>query len=364
MNKLILGSEEVPQICEKCLGTSNTNENIRMNEVPNGAACKICTLPYTLYHFKKSHRSADIIKTLICKKCAIQRNVCQCCMLDMKLHISIQLRDKLMSIVSGKETITEEAKNIMMKKFVAMKGGSLGSADLTRNVDSIEDILLNLREKLEGKPLNDENEPISALQNKELGDNPHLKSVDIQPYWDKFPLQETFPNATQIPKGNDSFKSFFIYNIDSSVPEWKISDKITELLGSDSWKTKESIPIIINHKAMCGAFRIGNNELSEKFLQTINNSDNMIRINRSNGLRRGILKVDHFQLFIIPWKQGFSVESFGRTPNESKKIAFALREIIVEEMGGFKDKNDRCKAKEKSKKITKKSKKRVKSIKI
>lgn len=62
-------------------------------------------------------------------------------------------------------------------------------------------------------------------------------------------------------------------------------------------------------------------------------------------------------------KQGFSVESFGRTPNESKKIAFALREIIVEEMGGFKDKNDRCKAKEKPKKITK-NQKRVKVLKF
>lgn len=100
-------NEPPPNICEQCLGDE---ANIRMTKIPQGSECKICTLPFTLYHFKTSKRSNNIIKTLICVRCATQRNICQCCMLDSRWHIPIQLRDHLISLVNEENVMTEEAK--------------------------------------------------------------------------------------------------------------------------------------------------------------------------------------------------------------------------------------------------------------
>lgn len=368
MNSYLLNeSQQNPQICEKCLGSGD--DEVRMNQIPNGATCKICTLPYTLYHFKQDHRSADIIKTMICTNCAKQRNVCQCCMLDMTWHIPIQLRDQLISMVSGSKTVTEEAKNVMMKRFLAMKEGSIGGAQVTSDQGQVDEILNRLKEILENNKGLATGESLKANENKfnivEVKNSETLNKVDVKGIWEKFPINETFPG--EVIEDSEVPKSYFIYNIDPSIPEWKITDTITNLLGADDWKKNNSLPIVVNHKARCGGIRILSPEKSRKLINKLNTESGCILTTKNGHLRRGVLKIENFSIFIIPWKKGFGVNSFGEDTNGMLKIASLLKDTIVKDLGVDRSliRNDKNISKSKKDgKVKKKTKKRVSNLKI
>ncbi|KAL3230007.1 hypothetical protein RNJ44_01370 [Nakaseomyces bracarensis] len=367
MNSYILNeSQQNPQICDRCLGSGD--DEVRMNQVPNGATCKICTLPYTLYHFKQKHRSADIIKTLICTNCAKQRNVCQCCMLDMTWHIPIQLRDQIISMVNGSKTVTEEAKNIMMKRFLAMKDGNIGGAQITSDGDQVNEIMNKLRNILENnKDMVSngtvESSSVNIVDTRSIGSK-GINRADISNIWNKFPLDESFPSESEISDDADIPRSFFIYNVDSSIPEWKIADAITNLLSSDDWKKNNSVPIVVNHKARCGGIRVLNPEKSKKLIRALNSEDGGTLVVNKGTIRRGVLKVENFSIFIIPWKKGFGVNSFGEDNNSMVKIASLLKERIIKDLGADASEKERKANKVKNGKVKKKSKKRVTNLKI
>lgn len=320
-------NESPPNICEQCLGDE---ANIRMTKIPQGSECKICTLPFTLYHFKTSKRSNNIIKTLICVRCATQRNICQCCMLDSRWHIPIQLRDHLISLVNGENVMTEEAKNDMMKRFLSLKNVKLGGAQITSDpseadniVDKLKNILLRATSDGPSTPLI---KNTTALYKNEKGANEvknleKYASVDISHILKKLPLHESFLK-------NPSTKSFFLYNIDASIPEWKITDTVSQLLGIKKWKDGNSLSLIVNHKAKCGGLRFQSSELGERFVSKI--SETLVT---PKGLKRGVLLIDRFRIFIIPWSSGFSAASFGTNTAENIKLSLSLNKLIQLELG-------------------------------
>ncbi|QLQ80439.1 hypothetical protein HG537_0D04390 [Torulaspora globosa] len=337
-----MGEEETPVICDLCLGDS---DNVRLTKVSNGAHCKICTLPYTLYHFKPNRRDSNLTKTLICTRCSKQRNICQCCMLDMVWHIPLQLRDRMLAMIQKDSTnITEEAKNDMMKRFLALKDVKLGGARITSDPREIDTVMIKLQEILH-------QHPITAAPQARITDSSaqleNFKHVDITRLLRKLPLNQSFDDTT-------ACKSFFIYNIDPSIPEWKISSAIAETVSTDEWQDRTTTSLVINHKAHCGGFRFKNEDLGLKFIRNLQASNSTLKTTKN--LQRGILKINHFRVFVIPWTSGFSTGSFGSTTGENIKLSLSLNKMITMETKTSPDhvpKGVEVTAKSKDNKVTK-----------
>lgn len=309
--------EQPPIICDVCLGDS---DDIRMTKTKHGAQCKICTLPFTIYHFKPHKRDANLTRTLICTRCSKQRNTCQCCMLDMTWHIPVQLRDQLISMLTkDSSNNTEEAKNDMMKRFLALKDVKLGGARITSDPEELNNLMTKLQDILHNK----ESPPAALTAPSEITNtkNDKFKSVDISHLLRKIPLNESFCKES-------ATKSFFLYNIDPSIPEWKVSSAIAQVINTKEWQDPTSTSLIINHKAKCGGIRFKNENLSSKFVDEVLGTKSNSFIKTAKGLQRGILKIDHFQVFLVPWKSGFSAGSFGNNTNENIKLSLSLDKLI------------------------------------
>lgn len=88
--------EEVdfPLLCETCLGD---NPYVRMTKESHGSQCKICERPYTVFRWKAG-RDGRHKRTVLCQTCCKLKNVCQCCILDLKFGLPTQVRDTVLGL--------------------------------------------------------------------------------------------------------------------------------------------------------------------------------------------------------------------------------------------------------------------------
>ncbi|KAK5780456.1 Pre-mRNA-splicing factor ECM2 PWA37_002568 [Arxiozyma heterogenica] len=319
-----------PIICDECLGPE---EDIRMIKVPDGAECRLCNLAFDLFHFKRDKRSNTIIKTIICSTCAKQRNVCQCCMLDMLWHISIEERDQLLSLIKGYNITTKEATNEMMKRFLALKKGNkkIGSAAMMTNDKTQLDILMQeMKESLQREMSKlTTNKSKASLQQLSKIDLNKFANVNIQHLLERLPLNES------LEESKIQTTRFFIYNIYPSLAEWKIADRISQLLNNSKWKDDHPLSMIINHKATCGSINFKSLELAQKFVNVlVSNGDIISGTDKSgNIVQRGILKVDYFNLYVVPWvKDNFTQNTFGNNTKEYIKLSIILRNTVTSDL--------------------------------
>lgn len=298
-----------PAICKSCLG-----EQERLTRAVNGAECKICTLPFTVYHFKAHHR---INRTVICYNCSKQRNVCQCCLLDLQWQIPVELRDRVLSLIQGSEVATHEAQNEMMKRFIALKDGDsfkMGGASITSSASATADALKQIRDTVEtveksGKAAD------AAGPGRDVPLPKNLADLDITHLLKKLPLKGSLSDGT----------SFFLYNIDPSVPEWAIVDSVTELVGTASWKDPVSASTIINHTARCGGIRFKTLELAQKFI------DQVPTFKTEAGSIKGKLLVQNSRIHVVSWSQ-FNRAALGTKNAECLKLAASLDKLVQKDL--------------------------------
>lgn len=88
--------EEVdfPLLCETCLGD---NPYVRMTKESHGSQCKICERPYTVFRWKAG-RDGRFKRTVLCQTCCKLKNVCQCCILDLRYGLPTQVRDTVLGL--------------------------------------------------------------------------------------------------------------------------------------------------------------------------------------------------------------------------------------------------------------------------
>ena len=351
---------QTPIICATCLGNDDSTLNIK--QVPDGIQCKICTLTCTLYYFKLH---SNLKKSIICKKCAQQRNACQICMLDLTWHIALGMRDKLVSLLSqNNDIVTPEMTNVMMKRFLSLKKGKLGGAKFTGDEKLLSDMMQNMDstiEKLE-KDIAKDQEKVTTLKHTDISNNSDIKKILT-----RLPLTQSLENT-------DGIRSFFLYGIDSSIPEWKIKDAIGKIVNQKQWCDDEtSNGMIVNHKAMAAGIRFINTTLAEKFVKSLIESNNVRDVpdKGGNNIKKGLLKVDQFKIYVLPWKQGFSTGSFGSNKDESMKLARFLQKLMISDTSTESDvattKNKRQKNNDKritKQKRTKHKSKRVSSLQL
>jgi pre-mRNA-splicing factor RBM22/SLT11 len=89
-------STDFPSICERCLPDKNY---VQMQKDEYGAACKICSRPFTVFLFKPD-RTARQKRTGICLTCARLKNCCQVCLLDLTYGLSIPVRDAALKLIA------------------------------------------------------------------------------------------------------------------------------------------------------------------------------------------------------------------------------------------------------------------------
>ncbi|KAL0228124.1 hypothetical protein RCL1_004267 [Eukaryota sp. TZLM3-RCL] len=118
-----------PLLCSSCLGPSKYIQMVRRQ---GHSSCRTCQLPYTSFRWKPGV-TARYKHTVVCATCARSQNVCECCLLDLDLGISVAKRDSLVgqqvlpSSNKGREyaaTLTEHKEK---EVGLALTSGNLSS---------------------------------------------------------------------------------------------------------------------------------------------------------------------------------------------------------------------------------------------
>lgn len=87
---------DMPSVCERCLPD---NRYMQMLKEDYGAACSICTRPFTVFKWK-TDRTSRQKKTGICLTCARMKNCCQHCMHDLSYGLALPVRDAALKMVA------------------------------------------------------------------------------------------------------------------------------------------------------------------------------------------------------------------------------------------------------------------------
>lgn len=254
-------------ICETCLGS---NKNIKMMKQPNGEECKLCTRPFTIYRWHSdASSSTKTRKTIICTTCARVKNCCQSCMLDINYGISIDIRDTALKmagldnlILRGSETTkNREVKAIMADKY----DEKFKTADSKNENESKQQVARELLLKLSTRLKDQKQRKITDKYNG------NTKSIEVL----KFSRTLPFNTLITIPSSQPELTSFFVFGIDSNLPQYSITNYAKEHGGP-------VLAITIVHRAKCGFITFIDRKSAEKFANHI--IDNKLNPNDNPGL--------------------------------------------------------------------------------
>ncbi|SCU97500.1 LADA_0H06612g1_1 [Lachancea dasiensis] len=298
-------------ICSKCLA-----DQTRLTRNADGAECKICTLPFTVYHFKADSKTK---RTVICHNCSKQRNVCQCCLLDLQWQIPIELRDRVLSALQDSQVTTAEAQNEMMKRFIALKNGDshkLGGASVTSDANNTAQVLARMQERVADlqdslsttEKATNVKAAVSAPSGREGADISHLTK--------KLPLKSSLLEPSQ---------SFFLYNIDPSMAEWAIVDAVSGIAGTPSWQDPMSTSVVINHLARCGGIRFKSSELAQRF------QNGLDTFQTASKVTKGKLPVSNSKIHVVAWPQ-FHRAALGNKNTECLQLAKVLDTLVQRDL--------------------------------
>lgn len=110
---------DFPILCDDCLGESS---HLRILKKPLGAECKLCSRPYTTFHWKPKGNKARIRRTEVCSTCSKINNSCQACVQDLELNLPIDIRNKLMGENKVELLVSEGNRDIFTSLYEANSG--------------------------------------------------------------------------------------------------------------------------------------------------------------------------------------------------------------------------------------------------
>lgn len=214
-----------PAICASCLGP---NEHVSLRRVVDGAQCKLCTRPFTLFKWnatKFSKQRPDFKRTVICLTCARARNCCQCCMRDLLMGVSEQIKDRLVKEAGLGDIITTR-----------------GDVDVVQNAKTVVGWLYNAN-ALQDKFSKEEAKQLTAEEREKLIDRLEQFVNTFQGYrhakrgFKPLPKEQLvklvadFPlngNLSECPS-DDKLKTFFLFGVNENTPIYSIRQYFEDL---------------------------------------------------------------------------------------------------------------------------------------
>ncbi|AMD22370.1 HGR031Wp [Eremothecium sinecaudum] len=302
-------SQTSPTICDQCFSPDGNGSKVRMTRVPQGAACKLCSLPFTLYHFKIGSNSRPT-KALICSKCATERNICQCCMLDLSWKLPINLRDQILSILQGTdETTSTEVSHKLASRFLALNTG-IDEVVLTGDEVRLKALMVKVRDALNSdasKALPGGSEEDKAAQSVQ-------KNMVVSSLFLTTGLE------------GDNTRSFFLYGIEPNLPEWEIVDVISKLVRTKEWQDRSTVAVVVRHEARCAGIRFKSEELAKLFVLNIDKIYVQL-VDTGKPLRKGVLHIRNFNIHVVDWPS-FNVAVLGSQRKQWLEISELAKSAI------------------------------------
>lgn len=227
-----LADDTTPAVCDNCLGS---NPYLEMKRLQNGAECKICSSPFTVFKWNadksKLKGTANMKKTVICLTCARARNCCQSCLLDLTFGIDVETRDRLLKIakldslddIKSSTDIVSNAKNTTSRLYNSRQlEKKFENEEVTHLIDN-EETKAQMQEKLEKLIQQKEKEMEKEMEKDKI--ETHLSKDDFVALVKKLP----FNGNLSLPPKNSNVKSFFLYGVPSSLTVAEIKEFFTKL---------------------------------------------------------------------------------------------------------------------------------------
>ncbi|RLV91482.1 Pre-mRNA-splicing factor SLT11 [Spathaspora sp. JA1] len=293
-----MSEEESFSICTSCLGN---DKHVRMIKQDNGAECKQCTRPFTVYRWGNRSASNKLNKTLICLTCARAKNCCQSCMLDINYGIPTELRDTALKLAGLepmsllKSSTNREVKAIMADKL--QESFSKQDKDGS-NENKARELLMKLAEKLNAKEKPREIEGPT--------DSKVVDSANVSKLSKKLP----FGNSLESEK-HPEITSFFIFGFPKDLPQYLVTKYCGEY-----GKVKG---IVFNHDSRCGFISFEKRESAEAFARSID--DNGLNKNKKTA---GLLVLEGNPMRVCWGKQ----KPLAKTSQENKQISLVVAKVM------------------------------------
>lgn len=211
---------EIPAVCDRCLGP---NPYIEMIRDYNGAECRLCTRPFTVFEWSPQ-KGEKRKRTIICLTCARSKNCCQVCILDLTYGLDLQLRDSVLKMAG--EDLDEDGHdttpaNALTKAYRADQLDVMYSKGLIQNDADVDE---NRSEKARALLLKvaasqqQQQQKVHSKETKAKEQQP-LSKAELQKLISKLPF-----NGSLKPKTTEKdIKSFFIFGITEELPDYLIS---------------------------------------------------------------------------------------------------------------------------------------------
>lgn len=266
--------DTTPAVCEKCLGD---NPYVEMTRERNGARCKTCTRPFTVFSWTPK-RSGRPKKTVICLTCARARNCCQSCMLDLSLGIDLQTRDPLLKMAGGAGTdvlpdaIVHDARNVVSRIYNANQldrkfkredeSGSIMSSGERAKL-----LLAKISELTDGKKREEQNKTEKKTRKTQKQDKrgAKLNKKELLHLCKGLP----FKSGLQEPPKNGDIRSFFLFGVNDHVANYDIEEYFDALNKQGDSRKKIVESVFLNTRARFGYVRFSSREVANKMANEV-----------------------------------------------------------------------------------------------
>lgn len=289
---------EVPLLCSKCL----IGDNVRMIKQTDGETCKICTRPFNVFRWQVNDGSKRSKKTLICKTCAVLKNCCQSCMLDVNFLIPIDMRDTALKMAGLDHLVTElsNSRNSEVKAIIADKLQAKGET-IQDNEKAVE-ILNQIAAGINLNPP----DPVAKPVPKQLKSKDNTISSSLTKIIKKLPFNGTL----NIP--DNSITSFFIFGFPEDTPQYVITEYFEQF--------GKILSITILHRAQCGFIGLNSRKAAEALASST--MTNGLNINKSTA---GLVLLNKTIPVRLVWSE---IKQLGISSSEHRNIALVVNKIM------------------------------------
>lgn len=289
---------DLPTLCLSCLGDK---AHVKMVRQPSGEQCKLCTRPFTVFRWNVRNEDKKLKKTIICGTCALARNCCQSCMLDIDYGIPLEIRDAALKMagVENDYAIELSSRNNEVRAIMADK---LEAKNALREKASAEAKRAKARTILEALLAK-----LASKKSLPREKSAEVSSKEVSKVVSKLPFGGTLAVPT-----DTSIKSFFVFGFTLDMPQYAVSSYF-ETFGPLSL-------VKIIHRARCGFVTFTTRTAAEACAEAISRTG--LSANTSTA---GLVLLEKKHSVRVSWG---APRPLGTTNDEQNKVGLVVANVM------------------------------------